>query len=103
MLDPDVNALGDDSVPDLLVDDNSDGPGVDVEDAAGPAVVVLVGHALVDGPVDDDINNISDFVGGEGLGDVDGSVLLEALSELVSGSSLVSVAVGHGYGRSNIN
>ena len=57
----------------------------------------------MDGSVDNDVNNISNFVGGEGLGNVDGSMLLEALSELVSGPSLVSVAVGHGYGRSNIN
>ena len=57
----------------------------------------------MDGSVDDDINNISNFVGGEGLGDVDGSMLLEALSKLVSSPSLVTVAVGHGYGRSNIN
>ena len=95
VLDADVDALGDDALADLLVDDDSDGSGVDVEDGAGAAVVVLVGHSLVDGAVDDDINDVSDLEAGERVGDVDGSVLLEPLSELVSGSSLVSVTVGH--------
>ena len=97
VLDSHVDALGNDAVSDLLVDDDSDGPGVDVKDGTGAAVVVLVGHALVNGSVDSDVNDISDLVGGEGFGDVDGSVLLETLSELVAGSTLVSVAVGHNY------
>jgi hypothetical protein len=59
-------------------------------------VVVLVGHTFVDGSVDHDIDDVSDFVGGEGLGNVDGSVLLEPFFEFVSGSALVTVAVGHG-------
>ena len=103
MLDSYVNSLGDDSVPDLLVDDDSDGSGVDVEDSSGSTVIVFVGHAFVDGSIYDDIDDIPDFVGGEGLGDVDGSVLFESFSEFMSGSSFISVAVGHGYGRSNIN
>ena len=49
----------------------------------------------MDGPIDNDVNNISDFVGGEGLSNMDGSVLLESLSEFVSSSSLVAVAVSH--------
>ena len=95
MLDSNMDALGDDPLPNLLVDDDSDGSGVDVEDGASAAVVVLVGHTLVDGAVDDDINDVPDLEAGEGVGDVDGTVLLEALSELVSGSSLVAVTVSH--------
>lgn len=95
VFDSDVNSLGDDSVANLFVDDDSNGSGVDVEDASSPAVVVLVGHALVDGTVDNNIDDISDLVGSEGLGDVNGSVLLESLSELMSGSPLVPVAASH--------
>ena len=95
MLDSNMDALGDDPLPDLLVDDDSDGSGVDIEDGAGAAVVVLVRHALVDGSIDDDVNDVSDLEAGQRVGDVDGSVLLESLSEFVSCSSLVSVTVGH--------
>ena len=95
VLDSDMDALGDDPLPHLLVDDHSDGAGVDVEDAAGPAVVVFVGHALVDGAVDDDVHDVPDLVGGQGFGDVDGSVLFESLSELVPGSPLVPVSYTH--------
>jgi len=95
VLDADVDSLGDDSVSDLLVDDDADGAGVDVEDGACATVVVFVGHALVDGAVDGDVDDISDLVGGERFGDVDCAVLLEALSEFVAGSALVAVAVSH--------
>ena len=96
MFDPDVDALGDDSLSDLLVDNDTDGSGVDVEDTSGSAVIVFVGHALVDGSVNNDVNDISDLVGSECFRDVNGTVLFESLSEFVSGPSLVSVAVSHG-------
>ena len=95
MLNSDVDAFGDDSVPDLFVDDDSDGSGVDVEDSARSAVVVLVGHAFVDAAVDDDIDDVTDLVACQGFGDVDGAVLFEAFSEFVAGLALVAVAVGH--------
>ena len=103
VLNADVNPLGHDSVPDLLVYDDSDGPGVDVEDSASSAVVELVGHALVDGAVHDDVDDVSDFIGGEGPGDVDGPILSESLSEFISSSSSVSVAVSHGWSLILIN
>ena len=95
VLDSDMDAFGDDSLPDLLVDDDSNGSGVDIEDGTGAAVVVLIGHALVDGSVDSNIDDVSDLEAGKSVGDVDGSVLLESLSEFMSGSSLVAVTVGH--------
>jgi hypothetical protein len=58
-------------------------------------VIVLVGHALVDGTVDHDVHDIADLVGSQRFRDVDGAVLLEPLSEFVSGLSLVSVTVSH--------
>ncbi len=96
MLDSDVESLGDDSVSDLLVDDDAQSSGVDVENCTGSAVVVLVWHTFVDGTIADDIDNISDFVGGEIFRHSDGSVASESFLEFVSGSSLVSVAVSHG-------
>ena len=97
MFDSHVNTLGDDSVSDLFVDYDSDSSRVDVEDAAGSSVVVFVGHAFVDGSVDDDVHYVADLIGGECFGDVDSSVLFESLSELVSGSAFETVAVCH-YG-----
>ena len=77
----DVESLGDDSVSDLLVDDDTQSSGVDVEDSSCSSVIVFVGHALVDGTIDYDIDNISNFVGGECLGNMDGSVVFEYFFE----------------------
>lgn len=96
MLDSDVKSFGDDSVPDLFVNDDTQSPGVDVEYCTSSTVIVLVWHALVNGTVNDDIDNISDFVCCEVFGHSDGSVASESLLELVSGSSLISVTMGHG-------
>jgi hypothetical protein len=48
MLDSDVESLGNDSVSDLLVDDDSESSWVDVEDSTGSTVIVFVWHGLVD-------------------------------------------------------
>ena len=37
-----MESLGDNSVSDLLVNDNTDGSRVDVEDLAGSSVIILV-------------------------------------------------------------
>lgn len=91
-----MESLWDDSVSDLLVDDDSKCSWVDVKYSAGSTVVVLVWHAFVDGTIDDDIDDISNLVSGEVFRHSDGSVTSESLLEFVSGSSLVSVAVSHG-------
>ena len=95
VLHSDVNSLRNNPISDLFVDNNSNGSGVDIEDGAGSSVIVFVGHAFVDGSINYNVDNVSIFVGGEGLGDVNGSVLFESLSEFVSGFALVTVAVGH--------
>jgi hypothetical protein len=59
-------------------------------------VIVFVGHTFVDGSIYYNINNISNFVGSESLGNMDSPVLLESFSEFVSSSSVVTVAVCHG-------
>ena len=57
-----MNSLGDDALPDLLVNDNSNGPRVNVEDSSGSAVVVLVWHTFMDGSINYNIDYISNFV-----------------------------------------
>ena len=95
MLNSDVNTLRNDSLPDLLVDCDSNGSRVHIEDCTSPSVVVLVGHALMDGTIDNDVNNIANLVDSKGLGDVNGPVLLESLSELMPGTASLSVAMSH--------
>lgn len=95
MFNSDVEPFGDDSVSNLFVDNDSQSSGVDVEDCTGSAVIVLVGHGFVDGTIDNNIDNITDFVGSEVLGHSDSSVASESLLEFVSGSSFISVAVSH--------
>ena len=94
----DVKSLGNDSVSDLLVDDNAQSSWIHVEDCSGSAVIVFVWHTLVDCTIDNDVNDISDFVCGKVLRDSDGSVASETFLEFVSGSSLISVTVSHGCG-----
>ena len=96
MFHSDVKSLGDDSVSDLFVNNDSQSSWVDIEDCTSSAVVVLVWHRFVDGTINNDIDDISDFVGGEVFRHSDGSVASESLLEFVSGSSLISVAVSHG-------
>jgi hypothetical protein len=95
MLNSDMKSLGDDSVSDLFVYDDSQSSGVDIEDCAGSAVIVFVGHGFVDSTIDNDINDITDLVCSEVLGHSDSSVASESLLEFVSGSSFISVAVSH--------
>ena len=95
MLHSDVNSLGNNSLSDLFIDDNSNGPGVYVEDSAGSSVIVLIGHAFVDGSINHNVNDISDLVGGQSLRDVDSTMLFKSLFKFVSGSAFVSVAVSH--------
>jgi len=62
VLDPDVNALLDVAIADLLVEDDADSGFSNVVDDTSLAVVDLVGHAFLDGTVCDDINDIADLV-----------------------------------------
>ena len=70
------------SVPDNFVNNDSDGSGIDVEDFDSFAVVVMVGHSLVDCAVDLDIDEFTSFELGEVVGHLDGAVFAERLGEL---------------------
>jgi hypothetical protein len=98
MFNSNMDTFWDDSLSDLLVDNNSNSSRVDVEDTTCTTMVVFVWHTLVNGSIDANVNNISDLIGCKSLGNMDGSVLFESFSEFVSSSSVVSVAVGHRYG-----
>ena len=97
MLDSDVNSLGDDSASVLLVNDDSDGVLGHIEHATSLTVVELVGHALVDATVGDNVNEVALSVSLHDLGEVNGAVVSEALAEEVSSSGSVSEAVRHLY------
>ena len=86
MLDSDVELLGNLSLFDLLLDDNADRSWVDIEDFSGSSVVEVVGHALMDGSVNDDVDVVSESVLLEVVADSDRSVSSEALGELMPGS-----------------
>lgn len=95
MVDSDVESFGDNSISNLLVNDNANGSRIDVENLAGSAVVVFVGHALVDGSIDNNINVVANFVGGKGSRDMNSSDLPESFSKFMSSLASLSVAMGH--------
>ena len=86
-----MDSLGDDSISNLFVDDDTYRSRIDIEDSSCSSVIVSVWHTLVDGSVNSDINDVSNFVGSEGLSNVDGSYLSESLLEEVSSLSSVPV------------
>jgi hypothetical protein len=95
VLDADVDALLEDAAVDELVHTDTDGGLCNVEDDAGAAVVVLVGHTLVNGGVSEDVNVVADLDGHHVLGEVDGSLLPEVLGKHVARARAGSVRVGH--------
>ena len=68
---------------------------VDVEDGSGVSVVILEGHALVDGAIDHNVDDVSVLEGGEGFGDVDRPVLFESFSELMPSFASIAIGVSH--------
>lgn len=63
MLDSDIDSLLEVSVANFLVDDHSNGCFCDVVDDAGLTVVDLIGHALLYGAVDFDVDYVANPVG----------------------------------------
>ena len=56
----DVQTLSNDSVSDLLLHNDSQGFGVDVEDLSCSSMVEQMGHSCVDGSINHDIHVLSD-------------------------------------------
>ncbi len=95
VLGADADALAEDAVAVRLVDDDADTTGGDVPDDTSAAVVVLVGHTGADGGISDDVDVLTDLVGGQDGGDRGDTVTTELLGEEVTSAGLVTVRVGH--------
>ena len=90
-----VDALGDDSVSDFLVDDDTDGMLGNIEDFAGLAVVELVWNTLLNATVSDNVNVLTLVVGEHESAQRGGSVSPERSCEEISCAGSLSKAVGH--------
>ena len=95
MLDANVNALGQDSVFNAFIDDDTEGVLSDVEDSTGLTVVELGGHTSMDCTISENINVVSLAVGDEVFAEGRNTVLSERLREQTSRASSKTVAVGH--------
>ena len=95
VLDAEVDSLGDDSVSQLFVDNNTDSSSRHVEHSSGFAVVVFVRHTLVDGSITLHVNNITDLVCLQVGGKMFNSSFSELLGEKVSGTSSFTMRVRH--------
>ena len=95
MLNADVDPLGENPDANTLVHNNTDSPGGDVVDAAGPALVVLVGHTLVNSTINLDVHNVADLEHLQVGGQVNGTLGTEPLGEQVAGARTVSLSVTH--------
>ena len=96
MLNSNVKSLRNDSVSNLFVDDNSESSRVDIEDSTGSAVIIFIWHGFMNRTIHNNVNNITNFIGGKILGHSDGAVISESFLEFVSCSSFISVAMSHG-------
>jgi hypothetical protein len=90
VLNSDMDALGNDSVANTLVYDDTDGAGGDVPDLAGAAVVELVGHTLVDGTIGLDVDKVTDLVVDKVGRQVWRTILPEGARELGTGVRAVT-------------
>jgi len=78
MLSSHMDSFRNDSVSDLLVNDHSNRPWVHIKNCSSPSMIVLEWHTFMGGPIDDNVDNVSDFVGSQGFGNVDGTMQFES-------------------------
>ena len=95
MFRPDVQAFLDLPVADDLVDDNTNGARIDVENFGGTTVVDLMRHAFVHGTVNFDINVLSALESGQIVRHPDGTVQAEGLAEFLASAGSVSLGMCH--------
>ena len=79
----------------LFVNDDTNGPSGDVENASGGSVVDLVRHALLESSVALDVDDVSLAVAGEVGLEPDRPLLAEILGEHVTRSATDTLGVGH--------
>ncbi len=90
-----VDVLLHDAPVHQLLDTNAYSALVDIENHASASVVVLVGHALVNGGVNLDINIVASLEGSKVGGCVASTIGAESLLEQSARSCAVTVRVGH--------
>jgi len=91
MLGPDADFLFLDPISHRLRHNHAQGPRGHVEHATGATVIVLEGHAPVDGTISFDVDNVADLVDLEQSGDRWHSILFVIFLEHVSGALAVSL------------
>ena len=91
----DMDSLLDLSVSDLFMDDNSNRPGVDVENSSSSSVVELVRHTLVLGSIYNNIDYVADLVFLEVVLHSNGPISSEWPLKFMSGSSSEPVRSSH--------
>lgn len=96
MLDTHVDALGDDAMPDTLVDNDTKGTRSYVEDSASLSVVKLVWHAFLEGSISLDVYVVSPLVDPQVCGQVLHTMLPKVPRKEVPRSSPVTLGVHHG-------
>lgn len=79
----------------LLVNLDADGALGDVPDLASAAVVELVGHSLVDGAINLDVDVVADLIGSQVGRERDVPLLPEGPSEQISGPRTKTVTSRH--------
>ena len=95
VLDADGDALFHVAVANALVDNEAEGAGGDVVDNGSASVVELVGHALVDGAVGLDVDQVTDLVGDHVGRQLGRAVLAEIASKHVAGACAITKGVRH--------
>merc|ERR1740120_272954 len=88
-----MESLGLNAGVDALVDNDTNGVLGHIEDAAGLAVVELVGHTTLATAVGDNVNVISLLVDGEEMLQTNGTVLTVGLGKQISRASSQTKAV----------
>lgn len=83
------------TLPDALVDDDSNGVLGHVEHTAGTSVVHLMGHTLLEGTVGLDVNDVSSAVAAVIGGEMLYTVLAEVTREHVARSAPNTLGVNH--------
>jgi len=95
VLSADANLLLFDAVAHRLGDDDAQGSVGNVENASSTTVVVLVGHAGVNGSIGFNVDDIADFVHLQKGRDGGHSILAEWAPEHVTSAAAVSLGIRH--------
>ena len=100
MFDSYIDALCDDTISDSFVHNDSQCVGRNIKDSSSPAMIVLVWHALLEGTIAFDVDQVSPFVDSKIRRQRLDSLSTEGACEQVPGPSTISFRVRHLVQRS---